>query len=570
MIQDCLMKVLVLGHDGRATALCRTLQKSPEVTRLWCWPGNESLKNEFRTLHHDDDFSQGIIDIFQIEVEEIEEEESYNFRDIVQSNRDELTALEEAGEEKNYRRGKTIRDENGNPVLCEDETPATLPWFEPPKEPEPDPEPSILGRSIRYPLPVCDDATLEMLLTSKPDLVIPTAPEYSDNQMVRTLRAKGLAVLGADKITSYLEHHIHEFRNLCVDYGISTYPYVFAKSPRDIQSVFNENHGKPMRILPSSPHCLHPSAVCHGAKQATDLMENIVDDMMTMEGVDKDDKVGVIVEPALSGDFIHQSFFFDGKNYKLVTTTSSYELGEENPQSPLGMPMCYISPSYKVTPLIQEQIYEILDKLTNMFERKRMYLRGLFTLTLFKNNQQLYVCNLYISLPDGLFQNVLHFMDSLFSPTSKKMPTVSRYLSDCVCYKLGSLPNFQDITPSRLLSMTLAGYADCYPLIPIKYELPDAQKFHMQSQLSIYNTPPTQIISSYIHTYIELGFHHYEPNLKEIYTEEIRPFWLTQTGEDIDTVFNTIQDFIEVLPKLNGIKYYLGMERLNQSVRRQY
>lgn len=565
-----IMKVLVLGHDGRVTALCRALQKAPGVTRLWCWPGNETIRQEFRTLHHSDDHSNELIEIFGIAVEEEVEEETYIFAEIVQKNREELAEYAEREEEYTYLKGDKVKDEKGKTLKCEDGTPILYPWFEPPKEPEPDPEPFEPNRTLHYPLPKVDEDVLNMIVNAKPDYVIPSALEYYDNQMVGTLRARGITVLGADKITYSLEHHINEFRDLCIAHGIPTYPYVYARCPQDIPNIYSDQHGDILRVVPPTPHCLHNGAICYNTHQATTLTEKILQDINTDMHGGVRDNLGVIVEPVLKGDFFHLTFLFDGRHYTPITTTSSYEAGNEFPDAPPKCPVGLISPSPKVTFLAAEQIPEIMDKLTAMFERKRMYLRGLFTVTLFRTPKQVLVYSLHICPPDGILQNVLHFMDAVLDPLPKSAPTITRYMSDCVYYKLDTLPQFSSLTPSRLTSMTVAGYAECYPLKPIKYTMPDEKAFAVQGQLSIYNQAPTRPISPYMNTHVEAGFRHFEPNLNDYYSDSVRPLWITQTGEDLESIFNTIQDLIDVMPKLDGIKWHLKMERLNQKIKRRY
>ena len=553
------MRILILGHDGRATALCRHLFQSTGITRLWCWPGNAYIKQENKVLYTGN-YNESQLETFHIHIEEEKEEEKFILKEIARENIAQLKAIKESNEEHQFRLGNTVRDEYGRIVLCDDDEPMYYPWFIPPKEPDPDPEPFEPQRKVRNPLPVISDAMFDEIRNLNP-IIIPTAIEYYQMGTIKKLREAGLTVLGADAISFHLESNIDRFRDLCIEQNIPTYPYVRAKNETDIHAIYKEYHGQSFRTLSNNQHCLVSAEECPTPNIAIDTMEKIF-------ACPDNNKDYVLLENAAEGKFLHASFFFDGKTCIPVNITSSYETESNTPDKPAFYPTAYMSPaqdlSYTVTSKINQNI---LPAICKMFEQKRMYVRGLFAITLLVEKNIPYIHSIHICPPDGMLQHVLHDFVMTLTHNGHRPGRLLRYFSNC-CYS-----QLHEITPTsnqRIQTISVAAHANCFPLRPLPRALPKLSDLNIRDKMYTYNLPPTQTMSPSTNTFIETSFAYIEPNKDVLYSDESMPIWLTQTGDNISDVYNNILDAIDLLPNMDNTTYNIYLEDLNKTIIRRY
>ena len=554
------MRVLILGHDGRASALCHHLLRSKDILRLWCWPGNASLREQGLTLTGIDDFDDFIINGFDIEIEEEEEEEEYHLADIYKQNLRELKELEENEEEIEYREGDPVYDEDGNPVLCDDNTPMIYPWFIPPKEPEPDPEPFEPQRKLHQSIPELSDEMIDRIRSLNP-IIIPTALEYCQSGIASKLRQYGLTVLGPDVRSFQLEEEISNFRDLCANAGIKIHPFVRSKRKQDIIDVYKAYPGDAFRILANSPHCTQPPTVCHGAGSAINVAEGIFAD----ETYKQDH---IILEPYIPGHFAHASFFFDGKECRTVAMSGSYEVGKNATTEPLFYPSAYFSPATGCSVRNYTRISEdILPAIGRIFRDKRLYLRGMFIISFLVTNTDVYVYNIHTCPPDGLYQHAIHILQMKLKATTGGQIDILRYYSNCCYSQLNELGKF---SRSSLRTISVAGHANCFPLKPIAKPAPELNNFDINAKMLEAHQSPIEKPRPLSSTALETGFTYFEPKKECAYSSEAIPLWLTQTGDDVADVYNDILEAMEKLPDMENITYNIYLEDFNKTIQKRY
>ena len=554
------MRVLILGHDGRASALCHHLLKSKDIIRLWCWPGNASIREQGLTLTGMDDYENFIVDGFDIEIEEEEEEEEYTLVDIYKANIRDLKEREENEEEIEYRQGDPMYDEEGRPVLCDDGTPMYYPWFIPPKEPEPDPEPFEPQRKLHQNIPPMSDETIERIRGLNP-IIIPTSLEYCQSGIASKLRQYGLTVLGPDVRSFQLEEEISEFRDLCANAGIKIHPFVRSKRKQDIIDVYKAYPGEAFRILANSPHCIQPPTVCHGAGAAINVAEGIFNDATYQQK-------HIILEPYIPGNFCHASFFFDGKDCRTVAVSGSYEVGHNTTSEPLFYPSAYFSPATGCSVRDYTRISEnILPAIGRIFRDKRMYLRGMFVISFLVTKTDIYVYNIHTCPPDGLYQHAVHILQMKLKATTGGQIDILRYYSNCCYSQLNELRKF---ARSSLKTISVAGHANCFPFKPIAHPAVDVGGFDINEKMSESHQSPVEKPRPLSSTALEAGFTYTEPNKDIAYNDESMQFWLTQTGDVVADVYNDILEAIETLPDMDNITYNIYLEDFNKTIQKRY